>query len=214
MIRIVGDDGSNRKAHANPDGTFSFPLQRGVSYVMLAGAKGYLNARQQFTADTAEEDAEYSIDFTLASLTKPNILENIFYDFDRATLRPESREALDELVSLLKDNPNITIEMASHTDRKGTDEYNISLSQRRAKSVVDYLTESGISPDRLKAQGYGKSRPKTVTRRIAREFPQFPEGQLLDEDYVMSLPEADREIADQINRRTEFQVLTIDYDMY
>ena len=214
MIRIVGDDGSNHKAHANPDGTFSFPLQRGVSYVMLAGAKGYLNARQQFTADTAEEDAEYSIDFTLASLTKPNILENIFYDFDRATLRPESREALDELVSLLKDNPNITIEMASHTDRKGTDEYNISLSQRRAKSVVDYLTESGISPDRLKAQGYGKSRPKTVTRRIAREFPQFPEGQLLDEDYVMSLPEADREIADQINRRTEFQVLTIDYDMY
>lgn len=80
--------------------------------------------------------------------------------------------------------------------------------------MVDYLTESGISPDRLKAQGYGKSRPKTVTRRIAREFPQFPEGQLLDEDYVMSLPEADREIADQINRRTEFQVLTIDYDMY
>lgn len=214
MIRIVGDDGTNRKAHVNPDGTFSFPLQRGVSYVMLAGAKGYLNARQQFTADTAEEDAEYSIDFTLASLTKPNILENIFYDFDRATLRPESREALDELVSLLKDNPNITIEMASHTDRKGTDEYNISLSQRRAKSVVDYLTESGISHDRLQAQGYGKSRPKTVTRRIAREFPQFPEGQLLDEDYVMSLPEADREIADQINRRTEFQVLTIDYDMY
>ena len=181
---------------------------------MLAGAKGYLNAKQQFTSDTAEEDAEYGIDFILASVTKPNILENIFYDFDKASLRPESRKALDELAAKLRDNPNITIEMASHTDRHGPEEYNISLSQRRAKSVVDYLTEAGIAPDRMRAQGYGKSTPKTVSKRIAREYPQFPEGQLLDETYVLTLPETDREIADQINRRTEFQVLTTDYQMY
>lgn len=214
IIRIVGNDGSNQKAFAKPDGSFSFPLERGVSYVMLAGAKGYLNAKQQFTSDTAEEDAEYGIDFILASISKPNILENIFYDFDKATLRPESRTALDELVGMLRDNPNITIEMASHTDRWGSDEYNISLSQRRAASVVDYLIESGISADRLQAQGYGESRPKTVSKRIAREYPQFPEGQVLDEEYIKSLPEEDQEIADQINRRTEFQVLTIDYQMY
>jgi len=214
IIRIVGNDGSNQKAFAKPDGSFSFPLERGVSYVMLAGAKGYLNARQEFTSDTAEEDAEYGIDFILASISKPNILENIFYDFDKATLRPESRTALDELAGMLRDNPNITIEMASHTDRHGTDEYNISLSQRRAKSVVDYLIESGIAPERLQAQGYGESRPKTVTKRIAREYPQFAEGQVLDEAYILSLPEADQEIADQINRRTEFQVLTFDYQMY
>ena len=214
IIRIVGNDGSNQKAYAKPDGSFSFPLQRGVNYVMLAGAKGYLNAKQQFTSDTAEEDAEYGIDFILASVTKPNILENIFYDFDKASLRPESRKALDELAAKLRDNPNITIEMASHTDRHGPEEYNISLSQRRAKSVVDYLTEAGIAPDRMRAQGYGKSTPKTVSKRIAREYPQFPEGQLLDETYVLTLPETDREIADQINRRTEFQVLTTDYQMY
>jgi len=180
IIRIVGNDGSNQKAFAKPDGSFSFPLERGVSYVMLAGTKGYLNARQEFTSDTAEEDAEYGIDFILASISKPNILENIFYDFDKATLRPESRTALDELAGMLRDNPNITIEMASHTDRHGTDEYNISLSQRRAKSVVDYLIESGIAPERLQAQGYGESRPKTVTKRIAREYPQFAEGQVLE----------------------------------
>lgn len=214
VIRIVGDDGSNQKTYAKPDGSFSFPLERGVSYVMMAGAKGYLNARQEFTSDAAEEDAEYGIDFMLASITKPNILDNIFYDFDKATLRPESREALDGLVAMLRDNPNITIEMASHTDRKGTDEYNIALSQRRAKSVVDYLIAAGIAPDRLQTRGYGESRPKTVTKRVAREFPQFPAGQVLDEAYILTLTDEDREIADQINRRTEFQVLSIDYEMY
>ncbi|MCM1356933.1 MAG: OmpA family protein [Staphylococcus sp.] len=214
IIRIVGDDGSNQKAIARNDGSFSFPLQRGVSYVMLAGAKGYLNAKQEFTSDTAEEDAEYGIDFILASINKPNIVENIFYDFDRSDLRPEAKEALNEVVQMLRDNPNITIEMASHTDRKGSDEYNIRLSERRAKSVVDYLIECGIPADRLQYQGYGESRPKTVTKRIAREFPQFQEGQVLDEEFILTLPEEEQEIADQINRRTEFQVLSVDYRMY
>lgn len=215
VIRIVGNDGTIQKTAARPDGSFSFPLQRGVSYVMMAGAKGYLNARQQFTADTAALDAEYEVDFMLASLSKPNIVENIFYDFDKATLRPESTQALDELVQLLKDNPHITIEMASHTDRIGTEEYNIDLSQRRAKSVIDYLIAAGITPDRLQYQGYGKSRPKTVTKRVARLYPQFKEGDVLTEEYILALPEeADREAADQVNRRTEFQVLSVDYNMY
>lgn len=214
IIRIVGNDGSNQKAVARNDGSFSFPLQRGVSYVMLAGAKGYLNAKQEFTADNAEEDAEYGIDFILASVTKPNIVDNIFYDFDKATLRPESKEALDGVVQMLRDNPNITIEMASHTDRKGSDEYNIALSERRAKSVVDYLIGAGIPADRLQYQGYGESRPMTITKRLAREFPQFEEGQTLDEAFILTLSPEEQEVADQINRRTEFQVLSVDYQMY
>ena len=214
VIRIVGNDGSNQKAVARNDGSFSFPLQRGVSYVMLAGAKGYLNAKQEFTSDDAEEDAEYGIDFILASVTKPNIVDNIFYDFDKATLRPESREALDGVVQMLRDNPNITIEMASHTDRKGSDEYNIALSERRAKSVVDYLISAGIPAERLQYQGYGESRPMTITKRLAREFPQFEEGQTLDEAFIESLSPEEQEVADQINRRTEFQVLSVDYQMY
>lgn len=215
VIRIVGNDGSNQRTATRADGTYTFHLQRGVSYAMLAGAKGYLNARQEFTTDTAEVDAEYGVDFMLASLTKPNIVENIFYDFDRATLRPESKEALDGLATLLRDNPNITIEMASHTDRVGSEEYNIDLSQRRAKAVIDYLIEAGISPDRLQYQGYGKSRPKTVTKRVARIYPQFKEGDILTEEFILALPEeADRQAADQINRRTEFNVLSVDYRMY
>ena len=214
VVRIVGTDGSNQRTTTRPDGSFSFPLQRGISYAMMAGARGFLNARQEFSTDTAETDAEYGIDFMLASLSKPNIVENIFYDYDKATLRPESTEALDELVTLLKDNPNITIEMTSHTDRHGTAEYNIDLSNRRAKSVVDYLIAAGISPDRLKYQGFGKSRPKTVTKRVNRLFPQFNEGDELTEEFILALPEeADRDAADQINRRTEFNVLSVDYNM-
>ena len=214
VIRIVGNDGSNQKEIARNDGSFRFPLERGVSYVMLAGAKGYLNAKQEFTSDTAEEDAEYGVDFILASITKPVVIDNIFYDFDKATLRPESKTALDEMAQLLRDNPNVTIEMASHTDRKGSDDYNLDLSHRRAKSVIDYLIEAGISADRLQYQGYGESRPKTITKKLAREYPQFKEDDVLNEDYVIALTPEDQEIADQINRRTEFQVLSIDYMMY
>lgn len=214
VIRIVGDDGSNQKQVARADGSFSFPLNRGVSYVMLAGAKGYLNARQEFTSDTAEEDAEYGVDFILASITKPVVIDNIFYDFDRATLRPESKQALDEMVQVLRDNPNVTIEMASHTDRHGSEQYNIDLSGRRARAVIDYLIAQGIKPDRLQSQGYGKSRPKIITKKLNREFPQFAEGDKLTEEYILNLSPEDQEIADQINRRTEFQVLSIDYKMY
>lgn len=214
VIRIIGKDGSNQKAVAKPDGSFRFPLQRGVQYVMLAGAKGYLNAKQEFTSDTAEEDAEYGVDFILASINKPVVIDNIFYDFDKATLRPESKEALDKMAQVMRDNPNITIEMASHTDRMGTEEYNINLSGRRAKSVIDYLISVGIKPDRLQSQGYGKSRPKTITKKLARLYPQFKEGDTLTPEFIETLSEEDAAVADQINRRTEFQVLSIDYQMY
>lgn len=215
VIRIVGNDGSNQRTVSKNDGSFTFPINRGVSYAMMAGARGFLNARQEFTADDAEEDAEYSLDFILSSINKPNIVENIFYDYDKATLRPESKDALEELASMLRDNPNITIEMSSHTDRHGTEEYNIDLSMRRAKAVIDYLIEEGgISEKRLQYQGYGKTRPKTVTKHINKLYPQFPEGQILDEEYILTLPEEDKEAADQVNRRTEFLVLSTDYDMY
>lgn len=214
IIRIVGDDGSNQKEVARDDGSFKFKLQRGVKYVMLAGAPGYLNVKQEFESDIEEEDAEYGVDFILAAIHKPQVVENIFYDFDKATLRPESKQALDEMAQMLRDNPNVTIEMGSHTDRKGTDEYNVDLSDRRAKSVVDYLTAAGISSDRLTWKGYGESVPKTVTKRINREYPQFPGGTVLNEEFIETLSAEDQEAADQINRRTEFQVTSINYDMY
>lgn len=213
IIRIVGNDGSNQKEVARNDGSFSFALQRGVKYVMLAGAKGYLNQKQEFASDSTMVDANYWVEFILPSISKPSVVENIFYDYDKADLRPESKTALNELIAVLHDNPNVTIEMASHTDRWGSDAYNINLSERRAKSVVDYLVENGISRDRLQPHGYGKSRPKTVTKRIARLYPQFKEGDILTEEFIKTLSEEDQQAADQINRRTEFSVLSLTYNM-
>ena len=213
IIRIVGNDGSNQKEVARDDGSFSFALQRGVKYVMLAGAKGYLNQKQEFASDSTMEDANYWVEFILPSISKPSVVENIFYDYDKADLRPESKTALNELIAVLHDNPNVTIEMASHTDRWGSDAYNINLSERRAKSVVDYLVENGISRDRLQPHGYGKSRPKTVTKRIARLYPQFKEGDILTEEFIKTLSEEAQQAADQINRRTEFSVLSLTYNM-
>ena len=213
IIRIVGNDGSNQKEVARDDGSFSFALQRGVKYVMLAGAKGYLNQKQEFASDSTMEDANYWVEFILPSISKPSVVENIFYDYDKADLRPESKTALNELIAVLHDNPNVTIEMASHTDRWGSDAYNINLSERRAKSVVDDLVENGISRDRLQPHGYGKSRPKTVTKRIARLYPQFKEGDILTEEFIKTLSEEDQQAADQINRRTEFSVLSLTYNM-
>lgn len=214
VIRIIGNDGSNQKEVARDDGSFHFNLERGVDYVMMAGAKGYLNQKQEFTSDSEEEDADYGIDFVLASISKPQVVENIFYDFDQATLRPESKEALDELAAMLRDNPHVALEMSSHTDRIGPLEYNIALSDRRAKSVVDYLVAAGIQPERLTWTGYGKTRPKTVTKRINKEYPQFPEGTELTEEFIETLSPEDQEAADQINRRTEFQVTAIDFDIF
>ena len=214
VIRIVGNDGSNQKAVGKDDGTFQFNLQRGVKYVMMAGAKGYLNGKQEFDSDSLEQDAEYGVDFILAAMHKPQVVENIFYDFDKATLRPESKKALDEMAQMLKDNPHVAIEMASHTDRKGSDKYNEGLSQRRAQSVVDYLVAAGVERERLQPHGYGESRPKTVTKRIARLYPQFKEGDVLNEEFIKGLSPENQDAADQINRRTEFQVLTVEYGIF
>ncbi|MBR1804692.1 MAG: OmpA family protein [Muribaculaceae bacterium] len=214
IIRIVGDDGSNQKSVAKPDGSFRFDLQRGVSYVMLAGADGYLNNKQEFESDIEEADAEYNVDFILAAINKPQVIENIFYDYDKAVLRDESKAALDEMVRIMKENPNISIEMAAHTDRIGSDRYNNALSERRAKSVVDYLIKNGIARERLQPHGYGKSRPKTVTKRIEKLYPQFHEGDVLNEEFIDKLSDEDKAAADQVNRRTEFQVLSTTFDMY
>ena len=178
---------------------------------MLASCRGYLNSKQEFISDNEEADAEYGVNFVLASISKPILIENIFYDFDRATLRPESETSLNELVKMLNDNPNVSIELGAHTDMKGNDDYNLRLSERRAKAVVDYLIQHGVAADRLTPKGYGESLPRTITRKQAREYPMFKEGDVLTEEYILALPPEQQEIANALNRRTEFRVLDTNY---
>ena len=128
------------------------------------------------------------MDFFLSPISKPVVIDNIFYDFDKATLRPESKKALDEMIKMLNDNPNVTIELGAHTDRKGTDQYNERLAQRRAQSVVDYLIAGGIEAARLEAKGYGESVPKTINKKMAKQFDFLKEGDVLTEEFILALP--------------------------
>jgi peptidoglycan-associated lipoprotein len=213
-VRIVGKDGVNQKFVARKDGTYFMEVVPGMDYVMMGSAPGHLNQKQTLSVPDDGKTETYYVDFYLPSISKPVVVENIFYDFDRATLRPESKTALDELIAMLNDNPNVTIELSSHTDRKGTEKYNDNLSLRRAQSVVNYLIDNGIAPDRLDAVGYGKSLPKTVTKNIALKYVFLQEGQVLDETFVETLSPDEQVIADQINRRTEFRVLSSNYGLY
>jgi peptidoglycan-associated lipoprotein len=213
-VRIVGKNGTNQKLFIRNDGTYYLEVVPGMEYVMMGSAPGFLNQKRVLTVPADEKSETYYVDFYLPPTDKPVVVDHIFYDFNKATLRPESKEALDELIAMLEDNPNVTIELSAHTDRVGSEAYNIDLSQRRAQSVVDYLIRGGIAADRLVAVGYGKSRPKTVTKAITEIFDFLPEGQLLTPEFIQTLDPSDREIADQINRRTEFMVLSTTYGLY
>ena len=161
------------------------------------------------------ESEEYVLQFPLASITAPVLIDNIFYDFDKATLRPESTEALDNLVALLNENPNVTIELSSHTDNRGSDLYNERLSQRRAESVVNYLIEHGIAADRLSPVGYGEKKPKVIKRKLTEKYDWLKEGDMLTPEFIEALGDEEKqEICHQLNRRTEFIVLRTTYGMF
>ena len=213
-VRIVGKDGLNVKVPVKKDGTYRVELERDIRYVMMASARGYLNQNYELHTGPEEKNETYIVDFFLSPISKPVVINNIFYDFDKATLRPESKKALDEMIKMLNDNPNVTIELGAHTDRKGTDQYNERLAQRRAQSVVDYLIAGGIEAARLEAKGYGESVPKTINKKMAKQFDFLKEGDVLTEEFILALPPEQQEIADQINRRTEFKVLRTNYNLF
>ena len=212
-IRAVGNDGTIKKMDGRNTGTYSMDAVQGVDYVFLASAPDHLNARRQAYIEEIEKDSVYFVDFILTPINKPVVLENIFFDYDKSTLRDDSKEGLDELIELLTLNPNVSIELSAHTDRKGSEQYNNHLSQRRAESVVSYLVKGGVENGRLLAVGYGKSKPKVVTKAIVKKYGFLHEEEILTEEFIEQLPEDQRDIADQINRRTEFKVLSTTYNI-
>lgn len=212
-IYIVGNDGTNQKFPGKNNGTYQMEVKQGVDYVMLASANGFLNSKNDLKTVIQEKDSVYYVDFVLYPIDKPSVLENIFYDFDKAALRDESKQELDGLIELLEINPHVTIELSAHTDRKGSQEYNQRLSQRRAQSVVDYLLAHRIPKDRLTVAGYGKLQPKLVTKGIAKKYDFLKEGDVLNEEFILTLTPEQQDVADQINRRTEFKVLSTTYGL-
>lgn len=216
QVYVVGDDGTNEKMSVHSDGSFTKVLDPGVSYLFLATCKGYLNHQEQVKAlVNPKESRDTTLQFALANISAPTLIDNIFYDFDKATLRDSSKTALDHLVALLKENPHVTIELSAHCDYKGSAEYNKRLSQRRAEAVVAYLIAHGIAADRLTPVGYGKERPKKIKKKLTEKYKWLKEGDVLTEDFIRGLKDKKKEeICNQLNRRTEFSVLRTTYGLF
>lgn len=213
QVYMIGSDGTNLKLGVKSDGSFEKELTPGVEYMFLATCKGFLNHKEDLKVVPMNDSHEYVLQFPLASITAPVLIDNIFYDFDKATLRPESQTALDELVKLLNENPNVTIELSSHCDYKGSSAYNKLLAQRRAESVVNYLVDKGIARDRLSPVGYGKEKPKTIRKKLTEKLTWLKEGDVLTEEFIKKLDPEKQEICNQLNRRTEFIVLRTTYGL-
>lgn len=213
QVYMIGSDGTNLKLGVKSDGSFEKELTPGVEYMFLATCKGFLNHKEELKVVPMNDSHEYVLQFPLASITAPVLIDNIFYDFNKATLRPESQTALDELVKLLNENPNVTIELSSHCDYKGSSAYNKLLAQRRAESVVNYLVDKGIARDRLSPVGYGKEKPKTIKKKLTEKLTWLKEGDVLTEEFIKKLDHEKQEICNQLNRRTEFIVLRTTYGL-
>lgn len=214
QVMVVGNDGTYRKLPVKSDGSFTLPIHPEVDYLVMASCKGFLNHKEELRIDSAKESKEYVLQFPLASISAPVLIDNIFYDFDKATLTPASTQALDKLVALLKENSHVTIELSAHCDYKGNSEYNKRLSQRRAQRVVDYLIAHGIEKERLTPVGYGKERPKTIRRKLTEKYPWLKEDDVLTQDFILKQTREHQEICNQLNRRTEFTVLRTTYKMF
>lgn len=222
-VYIVGSDGTNIKTGVKSDGSFEQALAPGVDYLFLATCKGYLNVPQQLHADSIEQEYQYTLQFPLPSISMPVLVRNVFYEFDRADITPESAESLDRLTKMLVENPNVTIELSAHCDFRGDSLYNRNLSQRRAESVVRYLTSQGIDSLRLTAVGYGEDMPKVVNKKLTETYPFLHEGDILTEAYIMAydsvanravLDSTQREVCHALNRRTEFRVLRTTFGLF
>lgn len=144
-----------------PDGKYNFQLNTNRQLKITASKKDYFDKILTYSYDQlAQKDTLLTEDICLVPWPPgPIELKNVLYEFDKAELTEDSKEKMDFLYTILVDNPTIEIELSAHTDNKGTAEYNLDLSDRRAKSCVDYLVSKGIDPSRMTSKGYGMSRP-------------------------------------------------------
>jgi outer membrane protein OmpA-like peptidoglycan-associated protein/tetratricopeptide (TPR) repeat protein len=163
---IVEYNGQKKEYTSGEDGLFSFELEENTDYRFFASKDGYLNEEGRFSTkgiakdpNRPEQRFEIELELDKIYLNKEITLENIYYDFDKWDIREDAKPTLNDLVRTMQLNPDMTIQLASHTDCRGSDRYNLDLSQKRAQSAVDYLIQNGIQSDRLVARGFGESSP-------------------------------------------------------
>lgn len=211
IIRLFGSDGSSFRDTTGKDGRFQRKLKKKTDYVFAVYKEGYFMGKAKFSTIGLTQSTDFKPVIILTALAKTFEISNINYDFGKTTLKEESKPTLDSLAEILKDNPNLTIELSSHSDMVGSAEINMDISQKRAQSVVDYLGDHGILLERMVAVGYGKSKPKVVTKDLAKQYSFFKENDVLDDAFVNSLKDDEKVIANALNRRTEFKVLSTNF---
>lgn len=200
-VRVFGSDGSSFESLTDGNGAFTFSengedrfVKPDVNYSIEVGKEEYLVAKDNISTVGIQESTTFVKEFLIQSTKVDEIsFPEVQYDLGKYTLRPESKDSLNFLYQTLVDNPTIIIELAAHTDSRGSNEANLTLSDNRAKSCVDYLISKGIAPQRMKAKGYGETKLRISDAKIN------------------ALPSAEREAAHQKNRRTVFRVLGWDY---
>ncbi|WP_367328154.1 OmpA family protein [Lentimicrobium sp.] len=215
-VRLVGSDGSSVDAKTDPKGFYSFSksqIKPNVTYELTVLKDNYFNKKARETTVGLEKNKDFVIDFLLEPIPeKPVVLPDILYDLAKWDLKPQYQDSLQGLIKTLLENETVVVELASHTDARDTEERNDILSQRRAESVVNYLIDRGIDPERLVAKGYGERVPRVLAKDVRKDGFLFKNGTRLTETFIDSLSTtAEKEAAHALNRRTEFRVLSKDF---
>ncbi|WP_439880708.1 OmpA family protein [Pontibacter sp. MBLB2868] len=191
VLLQLTESGSTKpvELYTDEDGNFSFEVKPGKTYTLRGSKEDYLSQNLTIVADSSLMSDSYQLEFVLERkrVNVPVVLNNVYYDLDKAVIRPEAAAELNKLIKIMKDNPDVMIEIGSHTDSRGHRKYNRLLSERRANSVVDYLISKGIDKSRLTATGYGES-------------------QLINECNDAKRRSCSEEMHQQ-NRRTEFKII-------
>jgi len=207
-VQLIGNDGTANEVTTDNTGKYSFKLEPLTSYEIVVNKEGYLTKIARETTEGIELNKVFLVDLSVDPIKKEIILPLINYDFNKFDLRPESIIDLDQLAEALLDNPNVVIELKSHTDYIGLDFHNNKLSQQRADACVSYLIEKGIDSEQLVAVGMGENEPYVITEQDGR----FKVGDVLTESYINKIRfKKNKDKANQYNRRTSFKVIREDY---
>ena len=201
---------------------FDFDLELDMPYMVIANHPAYYPDTLTFNTVGQKESKTYEERFFLKAkpvpppvpeydtitIEQPIVLENILYDFDDDRIKTEAESDLQVVYELMTEYPEMKVELGSHTDNRGVDQYNENLSQRRAESARRWLVRKGIDRERIVAKGYGESQPQTVTAKAAALYPFLKVGDVLTGEYIDALKtEEQKEVAHSLNRRTEFKIL-------
>ncbi len=211
LVELKVSDGRIHKSNTSDRGRYTFNKNQVLihrNFEIAVSKEGYFSTLGKLSTMGLERSQDFKMDFMLQPIPrKPIVLPEILYDLARWELKPQYQDSLQGLITLLEKNPNLTIELAAHTDARDTEERNDILSQKRAQSVVDYLILRGIDPDRLTAKGYGERVPRVLNKDVKAGGYVFKAGSRLTESFIDSLPSKElKEIAHQLNRRTEFTI--------